>query len=248
MYQVLKNIALKLIPRKLLFEHEEDLRRVYSLLYRGNVCQCNICGKHLSRFIVTENNDLLCPNCGSLQRNRRLWELLETEFVKPGINILDFSPSRCLYRKMKKISGIKYESTDLSGDFIADYQYDITKLPVAAAQYELILCYHILEHIPNDIAAMQELLRVMKPGAKALIQTPFKVGKIYEDNHIVSEKERLAHFGQEDHVRIYSVAGLKERLKTAGFLVEVREKFQDENNYGLDSDEKVFVLTKPLNL
>ena len=243
MYQILKNIATGLIPRQFLFANEEKLRRLYSFFYSGNQCECNICGKNLKRFVATSNGDLLCPNCGSLQRNRRLWQLLQTEFVKPEMAILDFSPSRCLYRKMKNISGIDYQSTDLSGDFIADHRYDITNIEVADNTFDLIICYHILEHIPNDALAMKELLRVLKPGAKVLIQTPFKEGGIYENESVVNEKERLKHFGQEDHVRIYSVEGLKQRLETSGFSLDVRKHHRDDH-YGL-GNETILVTTKP---
>ena len=71
---------------------------------------------------------------------------------------------------------------------------------------------------------------------------------IYEDYSIISEKERLKHFGQEDHVRIYSVSGLKERLESCGFLVEVRNTFNNQNKYHLNEKETILVLTKSLNL
>lgn len=246
MYAILKKIITQIIPRRLLFEQEEKLRGLYSAFYSGDRFQCNVCGKKLKAFISTPNNDLLCPNCGSLQRNRRLWQLLQVEFINPGMHVLDFSPSRCLYRKMKKMVGLVYQSTDLSGDFIADHQFDITKLDAPDSHYDLVICYHILEHIPNDRLAMQELFRVMKPGATALVQTPFKEDNTYEDASIVSEKERLLHFGQEDHVRIYSVAGLQERLEKAGFSVDARHYTDDSNHYGLSTDETIFVLTKPI--
>lgn len=247
MYQIFKTIITQIIPRKLLFEQEENLRSLFSIFYTGNKFQCNICNKNLSHFIPTSNKDSLCPNCGSLERNRRLWQLLENEFLVPNCSILDFSPSRCLYRKLKKIKGINYQSTDLSGDFIADFQYDITNLNINDNSFDLVICYHILEHITNDITAMKELFRIMKPGAKALIQTPFKEGSIYEDYSIISENERLKHFGQKDHVRIYSVSGLKERLESCGFSVEIRDSFKDKNKYHLNDSETIFVITKPLN-
>jgi len=247
MYQTLKNIISNIIPRKFLFEQEENFRRLYAVFYIGNQFQCNICKINLKKFIALSNGDSMCPKCGSLQRNRRLWQLLETEFLTPNSTLLDFSPSRCLYRKLKKTPNINYQSTDLSGDFIADFQFDITNLKIADNCYDLIICYHILEHIPDDIAAMKELYRVMKPGAKALVQTPFKEGEIYENYNIISEEERLLHFGQKDHLRIYSDIGLKKRLESCGFQVEIREAFDDENKLNLNAKEKILILTKPLN-
>jgi ubiquinone/menaquinone biosynthesis C-methylase UbiE len=172
---------------------------------------------------------------------------LENEFLKANSSILDFSPSRCLYRKLKKFKGISYQSSDLSGDFIADFQYDITDLKIEENAIDLVICYHILEHVPNDLQAMHELYRILKPGGKALVQTPFKEGAIYENDAITAEKERLEHFGQEDHVRIYSVSGLQERLENAGFLVEARHYLSDETHFGLSTEETILVLTKPLN-
>ena len=248
MYRIIKNSITQIVPRKLIFEQEETLRSWYSIFYRGNTCQCNICGKKLRKFILLANADSMCPNCGSIQRNRRLWSLLETKFLVPNSNILDFSPSRCLYRKMKKVANINYQSTDLSGDFIADQQFDITNLKIADSTLDLVICYHILEHIPDDILAIKELFRVMKPGAKALIQTPFKEGEIYEDYTIASKEGRLQHFGQEDHVRIYSASGLKKRLESQGFFVEIIENFTDETIHNYAVNEKIFILTKPLNI
>lgn len=247
MYQSFKNILTYIVPRKFLFEQEENFRSLYSVFYNGNKYQCPICQKKLKKFISTSYLDLLCPNCGSLRRNRRLWYLLKTEFLKKNSVVLDFSPSRCLYRKLKKTDNITYHSTDLSGDFIADNQFDITNLKMANDTYDLILCYHILEHIPDDSRAINELFRVMKSGGKALLQTPFREGEIYEDLSITSKKDRLNHFGQADHVRIYSVKGLRERVEKSGFQVEIRTNFNDTNNYGFDKNETILVLTKPLN-
>jgi SAM-dependent methyltransferase len=247
MYQTFKKIITKIVPRKFIFEQEETFRNLFSIFYAGNKYECNICGKNLRKFITLLNEDSLCPNCGSLKRNRRLWLLLETELLIPNMSILDFSPSRCLYRKLKKLKTINYKSTDLSGDFIADHHFDITNLEIADNSFDLIICYHILEHINDDAQAMKELFRVIKPEGKALVQTPFKDGEIYEDFSILSNEDRLEHFGQEDHVRIYSVAGLTKRLESCGFLVKIIEASLTENKFDFDKKEKILLITKPLN-
>ena len=128
---------------------------------------------------------------------------------------------------------------------MVDHNYDITAIPVKDNHFDNILCYHVLEHIPDDRAAMQELFRVLKPGGKVIIQTPFKEGEIYEDFSIVSPEERLKHFGQEDHVRIYSVEGLNKRLKDSGFEVEVRKfEVEEGDNYGLKGKEVILIASK----
>ncbi|HWZ23214.1 MAG TPA: class I SAM-dependent methyltransferase [Cytophagaceae bacterium] len=247
MYTFAKKIVSKIISNEKLMQCEVPLRKVYALFYAGNSHQCIICNTKLRTFLQLPNHDLLCPKCGSLARDRRLWQILTTVFLKNGITVLDFSPSRSLARKLKKTPAINYISTDLSGNFIADFRYDITHLAIADASIDLIICYHVLEHIENDRKALSELYRVLKPGGKAIIQTPFKEGEIYENFSITSPAEKEIHFGQDDHVRIYSVSGLKERLEQAGFTADPKAYDRDVY-YGLIANETVFVLTKSSSL
>jgi SAM-dependent methyltransferase len=189
--------------------------------------------------------DSLCPSCGSLSRTRRLWSVLESGYLKKNSVLLDFSPSRSLYRLLKKNKQLNYISTDLSNDFLADYRYDITNIEAADGIYDIILCHHILEHVEDDMQAMRELFRVLKNGGTCFIQTPFKEGDIYEDFSIKLPAERLKHFGQEDHVRIYSIDGLSKRLTQAGFKVDIRVFSENiPNKYGYKSSETILICTK----
>ncbi|RZJ76212.1 MAG: class I SAM-dependent methyltransferase [Flavobacterium sp.] len=243
MYQLLKSLAYKIVSKRQLFRYEVAFRNIYSVFYSGSKHECTICKRKLRTFLTLPNNDRLCPKCGSLSRDRRLWQLLDTEFLAPGQKVLDFSPSRPLSRQMRKQATIDYMASDLSGNFIADHQFDITKIGLNTASLDLIICYHILEHIDDDRKAMAELYRTLRVGGKAIVQTPFKEGGIYENSLITDPKEREVHFGQDDHVRIYSVNGLKGRLEGAGFLVDIRHFNGDDYN-GFANRETVFVLTK----
>ncbi len=131
------------------------------------------------------------------------------------------------------------------GEFYADKHYDITKIEESDNSFDLIICYHILEHIEDDQAAMDELYRVLKKGGSCIIQTPFKDGEIYEDDTIMIAEERLKYFGQEDHIRIYSVDGLKKRLIQSGFDVKVNKFNEEENNFnGFSEAESVLIVKK----
>ena len=243
MYSVIKKIFLSIVPKRFLFSHEKRIRSLYALMYAGNRFQCNICHYHLKAFIHP-NSELLCPACGSIPRDRKLWQLLQNEFLAGMQHVLDFSPSRSIYREMKK-RALTYISTDLSGDFISDQMYDITDITVQDESFDLIICYHILEHIDDDIKAMKELIRVLKSNGICLVQTPFKEGEIYEDETIISPEQRVVHFGQSDHVRIYSVEGLKIRLQSVGFEVEVRNFVAlPENIHGFKESETIFICRK----
>jgi len=96
---------------------------------------------------------------------------------------------------------------------------------------------------------MKELYRVLRKNGTCIIQTPFKDGKIYENPSLKTEEERLKYFGQKDHVRIYSVSGLKERLSNCGFEVDVRKFIEDINNYtGFVENETILICHKLSNV
>ncbi len=243
MYKSLKRIAKLIIPKKLLQKNEFFFRKLISLKYKGDTHQCNICETNLSRFVELNDSDLLCPRCGSRCRTRRLYKMLNENNALKG-NVLHFSPPRSLYEKFKKRDGLNYFSSDFENEFVADYNYDITSIQCEADFFDLIICYHVLEHIEDDKEAMKELYRVLKPSGLCYIQTPYKDGDIYEDPNIITEDDRKTAFGQEDHVRIYSVEGLKNRLDSAGFETEVRPFKQNSFEYNGLKNETVLVAKK----
>ncbi len=246
MYEAVKKLMKRWLPKKFLLKNELTLRKILAIRYRGDKFGCNICESKLSAFIPLENGEMLCPACGSLPRNRRLWQVLKGQNLLHG-NVLDFSPSRCLSRKMRTQKGIRYVSSDYAGEFEAEKSHDITAIAEPDDQFDLVICYHVLEHVDNDRQAMLELHRVLKIGGKAIIQTPFKDDGIYEDPSIVTPEERLLHFGQEDHVRVYAVSGLAERLRMAGFEVEIKQ-FSDETTsdqfFGMKENDTVLIASK----
>lgn len=236
MYNSIKKIISAVLPKRFLVNNEQLFRKIYYLFYIGNKHQCTICLKKNRSFVENHRGEKLCPNCGSMPRDRRLYiEFNKIAQQNNPIKLLEFSPSRSLYRTFKKRQNTTYFPTDLSTDFIAEYKYDITNIPIENNYFDFILCYHILEHVDNDVKAMEELYRVLSSTGKILVQTPFKEGEIYENPAITSPAERLKHFGQEDHVRIYSVQGLKQRLTDVGFQVQVHE-FDIDDYHGLNHE------------
>lgn len=232
MYQVLKRIAKHIIPISILKKNQRIFRRIIALYYAGKNYQCNLCDYHLNQFVKHHQYDLLCPNCGSLSRTRRLYKTL-TNFPLQG-KVLHFSPPKSLASKLRTLESIDYYTSDFEGEFEAEFQFDITSISQPDQSFNFIICYHILEHIDEDITAMKELYRILKSNGKVFIQTPYKEGEIYEDNSIQSKELRTVAFGQEDHVRIYSLKGLNKRLEHVGFKTEIVEcpKSNEENYNG----------------
>ena len=100
---------------------------------------------------------------------------------------------------------------------------DIQDLPFEPSSYDLIVCSHVLEHVPDDRRAMKELRRVLRPGGLALLQRPidFEADSTVEDPDESDPDERTRRFGHTDHVRKYG-RDIEDRLRTAGFDVSVR--------------------------
>lgn len=219
MYSTLKRIAKFLIPQQILKTNETRFRRIVASKYAGNNFQCNLCNFKLNQFVIINENDLLCPNCGSLSRTRRLYKVLR-ETPLTG-KLLHFSPPKALATQLYNLTSVEYITSDFESEFDSEYQFDVTSITQSNNSFSFIICYHILEHIENDLKAMTELYRVLRSGGCVFIQTPYKDGSIYEDRSIKSPKQRKLAFGQEDHVRIYSLNGLNERLKSVGFKTKI---------------------------
>ena len=239
MYEILKN----LIPKAFIKRNEPMIRQLLSLFYMGNRFQCSVCEFKMSKFITLKTNDKLCPKCGSLARTRRLYE-----FIVPkakNVKILHFSPSKSIRIRLKSLMDTTYITTDYAGEFEAMKRLNIESIDEPDNQYDIVICYHVLEHIENDLKAMQELYRITKDNGICIIQTPFKVGEIYEDNSLTTEEDRLLHFGQKDHVRIYSVKGLMHRLSTAGFQTTKQSYKESKNNRnGFHFNETIILAKK----
>lgn len=161
-----------------------------------------------------------CPHCGALERHRFLALILDG--LAPGIletgRVLDIAPSPYVSSRMERIGPDRYVRMDL--DPAADgrsieVQASLTQLPFADESFDLIVCYHVLEHVPDDAQAMRELVRVLSRGGLALMQVPFRPGTITDEDPEAPVEERIRRFGQADHVRWYG-DDLEARLSAAG--------------------------------
>ena len=93
---------------------------------------------------------------------------------------------------------------------------DATKLPFADDTFDCVVTSEVLEHIQNDVAAIAELHRVLKPGGTLGVTVPtWWPEKI---NWMLSD-EYHAPKSPGGHVRIYSATELKAKLRAAGLEV-----------------------------
>lgn len=217
---------LNLIPRPLLIRLSYWVRPLIALSLKGKNYTDPIDGKSFRSFLPygyeNPRENVLSPSTLSLERHRLLWLYLknETDFFTKPLKLLHFAPEQAFYKRFKKLENIEYTTTDLNSP-LADVKADICNLPFADNNFDVILCNHVLEHIPNDTKAMQELYRVMKPGGWGIVQIPqdLKRENTFEDDTITDKKERAKIFGQYDHVRIYG-RDYFDKLRNIGFTVE----------------------------
>ena len=223
--QKLFKFFLNLIPRPLLIRMSYLVRPLVAFFLKGSNHTDPIDGKSYRKFLpygyenVREN--VLAPGTLSLERHRLFWLYLtkETTFFKKPQKVLHFAPEQAFLKRFKKLKHIDYTTTDLNSP-IADVKADICNLPFKDNTYHFIICNHVLEHIPDDTKAMQELYRVLAPGGTAILQVPYEKERTitFEDDTITDPKERARIFGQYDHVRVYGMDYF-EKLSTIGFKV-----------------------------
>jgi SAM-dependent methyltransferase len=165
-----------------------------------------------------------CENCGAADRDR-LYALYLKEFLKKNeiISILDIAPALSLSNFLKAFENVNYRSMDISMLGVDDH-LDITNMyKYNDNQFDYYLCSHVLEHIPDDLKAMQELYRILKPGGKGITMVPInlELKETMEDPTKTSIGDRWKYFGQDDHVRQYAKTDFINRLKSVGFKVEL---------------------------
>ena len=195
--------------------------------------------------------EALCPGCGSLDRERRIYLYLREEtdlLTKRGLTtLLHVAPAPRLAQVIKTNKWIWYVSAALEPGK-ADMQVDLTNFWWPSDWFHVILCAHVLEHIEDDAKAMAELYRILKPGGWALLQVPLSriLEETLEDPEARTPEKRYAAYGQRDHVRIYAERDYIRRLEAAGFKVSIYNPLkhlgvEGVEPYGLDARENLYI-------
>jgi SAM-dependent methyltransferase len=192
------------------------------IAYRGDSVTCPCCRSSFDRF-VPRHWDTQCPSCRSLERHRVAMLYLDghLKLLERRVRVLHVAPEESLHQWLSQLPLIDYVTGDLEPGPRVEVQLDVTDLPFADAEFDLVICNHVLEHVDDDESGMNELRRVLKPGGMALIQCPVDPSRseTYEDPAIRTPEERAEAFHQADHVRVYGV-DFPERLESAGFTVQ----------------------------
>jgi ubiquinone/menaquinone biosynthesis C-methylase UbiE len=125
-----------------------------------------------------------------------------------------------------RIAGVDYNPVRLARARQADDQASLQHatlyaLPYVDGSFDVVLCNHVIEHVPDVATALRELVRVLRPGGLLIMGTPNEgclMGRAR--NRYVQPK-----IGRDtDHVHFFTAWTLARTLREAGVRVDRIER------------------------
>lgn len=222
----------------------------------GTARRCNFCDHQYSIFAPFNNRaDRMCPSCFSLERHRLLLYYLRhhTDLFERPQRVLHFAAERCIHDIIRAESSADYHTADLMVQFLPTleikpmHKMSITEIGFPDAHFDLFLCNHVLEHVPDDRLAMREIYRVLKPGGRALLTVPINPEVDHtEEDRSFDRHQRREFYGSQHHLRYYGAKDFMDRLTEAGFDVAPYriDEAADRTTLRIDPEEIIFVCRK----
>lgn len=241
--------------------HElKALLKKYEEVYPPKECPiCGYKGIDFKPYVNIIHREVECPQCRSHERHRALWLYFheKKELLKKGNIFLHFAPE-IQFDELFRNSGMEYHPVDINHEnSLINEIVDIQDIKYPDNYFDLIYCSNVLEHVPDDKKAMDELYRVLKPNGTALIlvpingisyERPYDKQKTFESDEINTPELREKYYGQNDHLRLYG-EDFKDKLKEAGFTILHDDYIKNLGHelidkYALIKDENIFECTK----
>ncbi|TCP70690.1 class I SAM-dependent methyltransferase [Baia soyae] len=231
---------------------------------------CPCCKNHVSQFIPwpagsfepqpfqLENWNLetgICSICMAMDRERLyVWFIeRETDLLRANVSVLHIDPEREKHVKnrMSTCANLHYVCGDSKPLDPWTKGLDATNLYFGDQAFDVVLCSHILENIPDDRKAMREFYRVMKVGGWGIMQVPLatNVETSFEDEQVVTPEDRIRAYGHQDRVRVYAKEDYIQRLESVGFRVELyniaeRYSIEEACKLGLSKEDNLYIVHK----
>lgn len=181
--------------------------------------ECPCCGWQGRRFLDYIEmgysvSNVACPQCDSHSRHRALFLWLRDDYriADRSGTALVFAPERAIAPLWRTAPQLVVHKVDIEPGRGIDVQANVMNLPFASEIAELIWCHHVLEQVPDDCIALNELCRVCSRSGELILSAG------------VSDEDKTKEYGFADKLlsgnrRQYG-KDLPERLRAAGFKIE----------------------------
>jgi ubiquinone/menaquinone biosynthesis C-methylase UbiE len=97
-------------------------------------------------------------------------------------------------------------------------QSDCDPIPLRDGIGDLVICTEVLEHVPDPVKFLNEVIRVAKPGAQLLVSVPDA-----RSEQFVSATAPPQYFQEPNHVRVFSAQAFEKLILDAGLEIESRQ-------------------------
>jgi ubiquinone/menaquinone biosynthesis C-methylase UbiE len=182
----------------------------------------------------------LLANETDMAFRRRARVLISFLNPQPNDNILDNGCGRGFFLSMVRelspcrLTGVELDpevfalaQKNLNGKRVELYSAKAESLPFAENTFDKVLFSEVIEHIPDDMAALRELYRVVKPGGEVCLSTPNArypfcwdpINRTLEWLGLPPIRRGILAGIWANHERLYERRDLLEKVRTAGFEV-----------------------------
>jgi len=152
----------------------------------GGKFECPGCG-HAGHFgpmvgSLAVRRRARCPHCGILERHRLqlfAWGSVASQLELSGKRVLHLAPDPAVGEPLRRWAA-SYVTADIDPRGV-DMALDLRDMPsVADSSFDLVWASHVMEHIDDDMAALQEVHRVLAVGGAAVLPVPIVADRTVE--------------------------------------------------------------------
>lgn len=198
--------------------------RAAPLLLAGSAMHCPVCARSFRRFRAAGRKperraNAVCPFCASRERDRLAFLFLRD--MAAGGPILHIAPEVCLAPRLRQLAQGRYLSADLLRKDV-DERFDVMAIPHPEGTFQGVYCSHVLQDVRDDLSALAELFRILRPGGWAIVNVPVKAVRTVDHQDAPLNPRTVADPRPAEHLRSYG-PDFAERMAGAGFDVRVIE-------------------------
>lgn len=232
-------------------------------------CICPVCDKKSAFFLPSPHKppefleelggiggnpkSFQCAWCGSTDRERHLLMYIKASGLEKrfrNADVLHFAPEKRLYKHLQLLAPRTHLMADLYSNDKQVLPEDICGTSFDSNSFDFVIANHVLEHVHDDGSALKEILRILKPGGYAILQTPYcaNLHKTWSDEGVATARAREIAYGQNDHVRVYG-RDIFDRFSASGLASIANTHSQLLPNmpaqiYGVNEREPFFLFAK----